>query len=210
MPRWMRGRRAGASAPALFSWLAPPRGAPAAPWLERRWARLQIPGEPTGNPAGSGGGILNGPTVAPGRLHAPRGHPHRCLALSWRLAGRELQLRASAPSRAPAGGGEVRRLLHGGSSGRAGHAGGCAEAQPHRHLLRALHAAVRPGGRDGADRAGGDRLDHLRRALSHRPALRLPRPSQRRQGGVEHRHHRESGCGAEFRSGHADGARCAL
>src|SRR5215813_11843062 len=37
-----------------------------------------------------------------------------------------------------------------------------------------------------------DGLDHLRRAVSHCPALRLARPSERRARGMEHRHHVES------------------
>ena len=41
-----------------------------------------------------------------------------------------------------AGAGEVRRLLHGRPHGRAQHADGCAQAQPHLDLVRAVHAVV--------------------------------------------------------------------
>ena len=63
---------------------------------------------------------------------------------------------------------------------------------------------------DRAYRAGRHRLDHLRRALSRRAPLRLARPHQRRPRRLEHRHHLQSGRGAEFRPGRAHGARRAL
>ena len=57
--------------------------------------------------------------------------PHRRLALSRRLARREFQLRAPEALHPEAGGGQVRRLLHGRPHGRAEHADGGAQAQPH-------------------------------------------------------------------------------
>ena len=84
------------------------------------------------------------------------------------------------------------------------------EAQPHGHVVRAVHAAVGALAGDREHRPGGDRLDHVRRALSHRAALRLARPSERRTRRLEHRHHVEPGCGAQFRHGRLDGARRAL
>ena len=61
-----------------------------------------------------------------------------------------------------------------------------------------------------AHRPRRHRLDHLRRALSHRAALRLARPHQRRPRRLEHRHHLQSGRRAELRPGRAHGARRAL
>ena len=143
------------------------------------------------------------------RLHAAGQHPHRRLALSRRLAGRQLQLRTS--KRYPdAGGRQVRRLLHGRPPRRAEHAGRGAEAQPHRDLVRAVHAAVGAGRRHRAHRPDRDRLDHLRRALSRRPPLRLARPHLRRPRRLEHRHHLQPRRGAEFRARRAHGARRAL
>ena len=49
-------------------------------------------------------------------------------------------------------------------------------------LLRALAVVDEP------HRARRDRLDHLQRALPHRPQVRLARPYQRRPGRLEHRH----------------------
>ena len=91
-----------------------------------------------------------------------------------------------------AGGREVRRLLHGRPHGRAEHADGCAQAEPHLDLVRAVHAAVGAVAGDLAHRPRRHRLDHLRRALSHRAALRLARPHQRRPRRLEHRHHVQS------------------
>ena len=55
-------------------------------------------------------------------------------------------------------------------------------------------------GRHRTYRPDRHRLDHLRRALSRRPPLRLARPYQRRPRRLEHRHHLQSGRGAEFRA----------
>ncbi len=63
---------------------------------------------------------------------------------------------------------------------------------------------------DRAYRPRRHRLDHVRRALSHRAPLRLARPHQRRPRRLEHRHHLQSGRGAEFRPRRAHGARRAL
>ena len=105
---------------------------------------------------------------------------------------------------------QVRRLLHGRSPGRAEHADQCAQAQPHRDLVRAVHAAVGAGRRHRAHRPDRDGLDHLRRALSRRPPLCLARPHLRRPRGLEHRHHLQSGCRAEFRPRRSHGACRAL
>ncbi len=105
---------------------------------------------------------------------------------------------------------KVRRLLHGRPSRRAQHAGQRAEAQPHRDLVRAVHAVVGAGRRHRADRADRHRLDHLRRALSCRAPLCLARPHQRRPRRLEHRHHLQSRRGAEFRARRPHGARRAL
>ena len=144
------------------------------------------------------------------RLHAAGEPAYRRLALSGRLSGRQFQLRASQALRAEARARQVRRLLHGRPYGGAQHAGRGAQAQPHGDLVRAVHAALGavPGHR--AYRPGRHRLDHLRRALSHRAPVRLARPSQRRPGRLEHRHHLEPGRGAQFRAGRAHGARRAL
>ena len=144
------------------------------------------------------------------RVHAAGHHPHRRVALSRRLAGRQFQFPAYQAADPEAGGRQVRRLLHGRSSGRAEHAGQCAQAQPHRDLVRAVHAAVGAGRRHRTYRPDRDRLDHLRRALSRRPPLRLARSHQRRPRGLEYRHHLQSGCGAEFRARRPHGARRAL
>ncbi len=144
------------------------------------------------------------------RVHAAGLYPHRRLALSRRVAGRQFQFRAYQAADPETGGRQIRRLLHGGPSGRAEHAGQCAQAQPHRHFVRAVHAIVGAGRRHRADRPDRDRLDHIRRALSRRPPLCLARPYQRRPRGLEHRHHLQSGCGAEFRPRRSHGARRAL
>ena len=109
-----------------------------------------------------------------------------------------------------AGGGKVRRLLHGRPPRRAEHAGQCAEAQPHRHLVRAVHAVVGAVGRHRTHRPDRDRIDHLRRALPRRPPLCLARSHQQWPRRLEHRHHLQSGCGAEFRARRPHGARRAL
>src|SRR4051794_30974767 len=64
------------------------------------------------------------------RVHAPCQHSHRRLALSRRLAGCQLQFRAYQATDPEARSRKIRRLLHGGSSGRAQHADRCTEAQP--------------------------------------------------------------------------------
>ena len=132
------------------------------------------------------------------------------MALSRRMAGHELQLRAYQRGDPEARGREVRRLLHGRSHGRAEHADGRAQTEPHRDLVRAVHAAVGAVAGDHAYRPGRHRLDHVRRALSHRPALRLARPYLRRPRRLEHRHHVQSRRGAELRPRRAHGARRAL
>ena len=109
-----------------------------------------------------------------------------------------------------AGAGEVRRVFHGRPHGRAQHADGCAQAQPHRDVVRAVHAVVGAVAGDRAHRARRHRLDHVRRALSHRAALRLARLDQRRPRRLEYRHHLQSGCGAQFRARRAYGAWRAL
>ena len=153
----------------------------------------------------------NGKTsVAARRVHAAGLHSHRRVALSRRLAGRQFQFCAYQAADPETRSRQVRRLLHGRPSGRAEHAGQCAEAQPHRHLVRAVHAAVGAGRRHRTYRPDRDGLDHLRRALSCRPPLRLARSHQRRPCGVEHRHHLQSGRGAELRARRSHGARRAL
>ncbi len=144
------------------------------------------------------------------RVHAAGLYSHRRVALSRRLAGRQFQFPAYQAADPEARSRQVRRLLHGRSSGRAQHAGQCAQAQPHRDLVRAVHAAVGAGRRHRAYRTDRDRLDHLRRALSRRPPLCLARPYQRRPCRLEHRHHLQSGRGAEFRARRPHGARRAL
>ena len=145
-----------------------------------------------------------------GAFMRPASHPHRRLALSRRLPGRQFQLRAPQTLRADAGARQVRRLLHGRPPGRAEHADRGAQAQPHGDLVRAVHAAVGAGRRDRAYRPRRHRLDHVRRALSRRAAVRLARPHQRRPRRLEHRHHLQSRRGAEFRAQRSHGARRAL
>jgi len=82
--------------------------------------------------------------------------------------------------------------------------------KPHRHLVRAVHAAVGARRRHRAYRADRDRLDHLRRALSCRPPFCFARSYQRRARGLEHRHHLQPGRGAEFRARRSHGTRRAL
>ena len=77
---------------------------------------------------GTHGAVASTPA---GRIHAAGHHPHRRLALSRRLPGRELQLRAHQALRADARARQVRRLLHGRPPGRAEHADRRAQAQPH-------------------------------------------------------------------------------
>src|SRR5216683_1386507 len=90
------------------------------------------------------------------RVHAAGQHSHRRVALSRGLAGRQFQLSAYQGADPQAGGRQVRRLLHGRPSGGIEHAGRCAEAQPHRHLFRAVHAAVGARGLD-------DHMEHAER-----------------------------------------------
>ena len=140
------------------------------------------------------------------RLHAAGQHPHRCLALSWRLSRREFQPRAPEELRPDAGTRQVRCILHGRPSGRAQHADRSAEAQPHRDLVRTVHAAVGVGDGDRPHWPDRHRFHHLRRAVSRRATLRLARPYQRRSRRLEHRHHIQPGRGAEFRPRRAHGA----
>ena len=126
------------------------------------------------------------------------------------MARCQLQFRAYQAADPEAGGRQVRRLLHGRSSRRAEHAGQRAQAQPHRDLVRAVHAAVGAGRRHRTYRPDRDGIDHVRRALSRRPALCLARPHLGRARGLEYRHHLQSGCRAEFRARRPHGARRAL
>src|SRR5216683_3243349 len=105
------------------------------------------------------------------RLHAAGEHPYRRVALSRRLPGCKFQPRAPQALRADPGAGEVRRLLHGRPYGRAPHADRCVEAQPHGHVVRAVHAALRPVPGHGANRPRRHGVDDFRRALSHCAAL---------------------------------------
>ena len=73
------------------------------------------------------------------------------VALSRRLSGRELQLSALEELCADTRTREVRRVLHGRSSGRAQHADPRAEAKRDRDVVRAFHVALGVGGRDGPD-----------------------------------------------------------
>ena len=126
---------------------------------------------------------------------------------AWPDANFNLRL---CPADPQAGGRPLRRLLHGRPHGRAEHAGGGAEAQPHHHLLRAADAAVGAGDGDGAHRADRHGQHDLQRPLPHRPEIRLARPYQRRPRGLEPGHHRQPRRGAEFRPGRAHGAWRAL
>src|SRR6266478_3256221 len=131
-------------------------------------------------------------------VHAAGEHSHRRLALSRRVAGHEFQLRAPETLHPGAGAGEVRCLLHGRPHGRAQHAARCAQAQPHGDLIRAVHAVVGPVPGDRTHRLGRHRLDHFRRALSHRAPLRLARSYFRRPRWLEYRHHFQSGRRPQF------------
>ena len=149
--------------------------------------------------------------LASRRLHAAGQHPHRRLALSRRLAGRELQLRASEALH--------RRRWSAAKFDAFFMADHLAvlnmpiEALKRSHTVTSfepftlLSALAR---RDRAYRPGRHRLDHLRRALSHRAPLRVARPPERRPRRLEHRHDLQSGRGAEFRARRAHGARRAL
>ena len=168
-------------------------------------------GIPISNPTTTNTEWGDGKTsTAARRVHAAGQYSHRRVALSRRMAGRQFQFRAYQAADPETGGRKIRRLLHGRPSGRAQHAGQCAQAQPHRHLVRAVHAVVGAGGRHRTYRADRDRLDHLRRALSCRPPLCLARSHQRWPRRLEHRHHLQSGRGAEFRARRSHGARRAL
>ena len=59
-------------------------------------------------------------------------------------------------------------------------------------------------------RPGGDALHHLQRALRHRPALRVARPSERRPRRLEHHHHRQRRCSAQLQPQVAHGKDHAL
>ena len=149
-------------------------------------------------------------SIAARGVHAAGQHSYRRVALSRRMAGRQFQFRAYQAADPETRGRKIRRLFHGRPSGRAQHAGQCAQAQPHRHVVRAVHAVVGAGRRHRTYRADRDRLDHLRRALSCRAPLRLAGSHQRRPRRVEYRHHLQSGRGAEFRAGRSHGACRAL
>ncbi len=144
------------------------------------------------------------------RVHAAGLYSYRRVALSRSLAGRQFQFPAYQEADPETGSRQIRRLLHGRSPGRTEHAGQCAQAQPHRDLVRAVHAVVGAGRRHRTYRADRDGLDHLRRALSRRPPLCLARPHQRRPRGLEYRHHVKSGRCAQFRARRSHGARRAL
>ena len=145
------------------------------------------------------------------RLHAAGLDPHRRLALSRRLAGHEFQLRAHQAVRS-------RRWKRAKFDAffMADHMAVLnmpMDALKRSHtstsfepftLLSALSQAT------SAHRPRRHRLDHVRRALSHRAPLRLARPHQRRPRRLEHRHHVQSGRRAQLRPGRAHGARRAL
>ncbi|KAJ8133921.1 hypothetical protein OY671_012865, partial [Metschnikowia pulcherrima] len=120
-------------------------------------------------------------------------------ALPRRPARRQFQLRAPQALRPGAGTGALRRVLHGGPPCVAEHADRGAQAQPYRHLVRAVHAAVRAEPGDRAAGAGGDRVDHLRRTVPRGAALRLARPSEPGARRSEHRDHLQSRRRAQFR-----------
>ncbi len=82
-------------------------------------------------------------TNAVGGVHAPGWHPYRVVALSGRRARRQLQPEAPDPLRAEAGGGALRRLVHGRPSGRPQHADGGIEAQRDGDLVRPVDPACR-------------------------------------------------------------------
>src|SRR4051794_10290626 len=58
-------------------------------------------------------------SIAAWRVHAAGQYPHRCVALSRRMAGRQFQFRASKTSDPEIGERKIRRFLHGRPSGRA-------------------------------------------------------------------------------------------
>ena len=123
--------------------------------------------------------------VATRRVHAAGQPPYRSLALSGCVAGCEFQFPAPQTLRPDAGARTVRRVLHGGSSGRAQHAHGRPQAQRDRHLLRSLNAATCPGRRDGAPGAHRHRLHDLQRAVSYCAEVCLAGSHQWRAGGLE-------------------------
>ena len=131
-------------------------------------------------------------TTSSRRVHAPRQSAHRSVALSRRLSGRQFQFPAYEAIHPDAGAREVRRLLHGRSSGRAEHADRQPEAQSHRHIVRSADAVAGARRRHRTDRAGRDRLHHFRSALPCRAQIRLARSHQRRSRGMESRHHLQS------------------
>ena len=147
------------------------------------------------------------PTASSRRLHAAGQHSYRRLAISRGMAGHEFQFRTYQGIDPKTGTREVRRVFHGRSHGRAEHADGRAEKKSHRDLVRAVHAVVSVVAGHRAHRSGRHRLDHIRRALSHRAPLRLARPPEQRPRRLEYRHHVKSGRGAQFRARRAYGAR---
>src|SRR6266567_2442724 len=112
-------------------------------------------------------GISHGKTaIAAWRVHASGQYPHRCVALYRRMVGRQFQFCASETPDPEIGEWKIRRLLHGRPSGCAEHADQCAQAQPHRHLIRAVHAVVGAICCHRAYRADRDGLDHVARRFA--------------------------------------------
>ena len=64
------------------------------------------------------------------------------------------------------------------------HADAGAAAERHRDVVRAADPAIRLGHGHRADRPDRHRIDHVRRAVPYRPALRLFGSYQRRAGGL--------------------------
>src|SRR3979490_1488342 len=100
-------------------------------------------------------------SVAAWRVHAAGQHSYRRVALSRRLAGRQFQFCAYQASDPETRSRKIRRFLHGRPSGRAEHADQCAEAQPYRHLVRTVHAAVGAGGLNRTYRIDRNGFDHI-------------------------------------------------
>ena len=145
------------------------------------------------------------------RLHAAGQHPHRRLALSRRLAGHEFQLRAHQALRPDAG---ARRSSTPSSWPttwpcstcrwtRSSAATRSTSFEPFT-LLSALSQATEHIGLVATGSTTFDAPYHIARrfaSLDHH---------QRRPRRLEHRHHLQSGRGAELRHGRAHGARRAL
>src|SRR5258708_16338280 len=104
----------------------------------------------------------NGETATQARrVHAAGLYSHRRVALSRGLAGCQLQFPAYQKTDPEAGSRKIRRLFHGRPSGRAEHAGQCAQAQPHRDLVPAVHAVVGAGRRHPPYPTDRDGFDYL-------------------------------------------------